>query len=310
MSKPQVPTAEGLSPADFPQCPICANAQWVAAYAGPVRDGAFGNSKMGQVARCAGCGIERLAESLCVPEQAYAGEQYRNMLGQGHDLSRHFDTHDELARFTLDTLWPTSLRGKVVIDVGCGGGSLLDHVRGICASAVAVEPDEIFGASLKERGYPWYRSVEAAAADYGGKADTVLSVQVIEHVENPRQFLAGIKQLLAPSGMLLLSTPNRRDIMLELLPDEFSSFYYRSQHRWYFDRQSLGRCAEAAGLRVIEARTLHRYGMANALLWLRDRKPSGRARLPGIDSQADALWRAYLDEHERGDNLYLTAAAA
>ena len=62
---------------------------------------------------------------------------------------------------------------------------------------------------------------------------------------------------------------------------------------------------EAAGFDVREVRHVHRYGMANALLWLRERKPSGRERLTVIDHEADALWRAWLESTGRADNLYM-----
>jgi len=45
--------------------------------------------------------------------------------------------------------------------------------------------------------------------------------------------------------------------------------------------------------------------MANALLWLRERKPGGREQLAAIDREADALWRAWLESSGRADNLYM-----
>ena len=304
MNESHATTMAGGAHADFPPCAICGGARWSTAYDGPIRDGVFGQTKRASVGRCGQCGVERLAESACLPEKAYEGEAYRTQVGQDHDPARHFASHDELARFPLEALWPTSLRGKVVADVGCGGGSLLDHIKGVCDTAVAIDPDRLFGADLQKRGYRWYPSTRDAAADFAGKIDVALSSQVIEHVADPRTFLADIRDLLAPGGVLLVSTPNRQDIMMDLLPAEFPAFFYRTQHRWYFDAATLRRCAEAAGLSVDEVRSIHRYGMANAMLWLRDRKPSGRSPLPGIDRAADDLWKAHLNATGRGDNLF------
>ena len=39
-------------------------------------------------------------------------------------------------------------------------------------------------------------------------ADTIVSLEVIEHLENPRHFVRQMFQLLKPQGSLLLSTPN------------------------------------------------------------------------------------------------------
>src|SRR5262249_23388197 len=136
------------------------------------------------------------------------------------------------------------------------------------------------------------------------------SAQVIEHVADPRAFLTEIRELLARQGTLLVSTPNRQDILMDLLPVDFAAFFYRTQHRWYFSAATLRQCAEAAGFAVAEIRSIHRYGMANALVWLRDRKPSGRAQLSGIDRAADDMWKAYLNAAGRGDNLFAILKAA
>ncbi len=92
---------------------------------------------------------------------------------------------------------------------------------------------------------------------------------------------------------------------MELLPDEFPGFFYRTQHRWAFDAAALARCAAEAGFQVQETRHIHRYGIANTMLWLRDRKPSGRAALPPLDRAADDMWRTWLEANGRADNLYM-----
>lgn len=289
---------------DFPPCAICGTEAWTLRYEGPVRDGPVGRSRLGRVARCGGCRVDRLAESLCLRDADYAGG-YRDHVAQGHDLDHHYDLHDQLARFTLEVLWPRSPRGLAVADVGCGGGSLLDHVRGLAGSIVAIDPDQGFAPSLIQRGYAWYASAADAAKDLSSRIDLAFSIQVIEHVDDPRSFLADIRSLLVPEGLAIVSTPNRADILLELLPEDFAAHFYRTHHRWYFDAEALATAAALAGLRVEMVRHVHRYGMANALLWLRDRNPQGRADLSVINRDADALWRGWLEATGRSDNLYV-----
>ncbi len=82
-----------------------------------MRDGAFGSSrKQASVARCAGCGVDRLAEECATPDSIYETEAYRRKLQQGLDSESYFQPHDELQIHTLQALWPTSLRGTVVAD--------------------------------------------------------------------------------------------------------------------------------------------------------------------------------------------------
>jgi 2-polyprenyl-3-methyl-5-hydroxy-6-metoxy-1,4-benzoquinol methylase len=292
---------------DFPSCAACGADAWSPVHRGRVRDGAYGAWRDAEVRRCAQCGVDRLAESACLESIAYRTSAYREHLAQDHDAGRHFVTHDELARFTLEVLWPRSLRGLVVADVGCGGGALLDHLRGVASSMLAIEPAEPWSESLRGRGYHWYPSTADAGRDWAGCVDVVLSTQVIEHVDGPRQFLADIARLLSSEGVAVVSTPNRNDVLMELLPDTFPSFFYRVQHRWAFDAASLAKCAELAGLQMVEMRHVHRYGIANTMHWLKDGRPRGRAPMAPLDATIDRHWQAWLESTGRSDNLCMIA---
>lgn len=295
----------------FAACEVCGAERWTVEYEGDIRDGVPGQVRKGAaVARCGGCGVDRLDEASCLDESIYETEAYRNKLHEEATAKGHYAVADQLQLFTQRVLWPDSIRDKVVMDVGAAGGSWLDHARGVARRGIAIEPSAAYHPSLRERGYDVFPYVDQAAASLSGQVDLAVSIQVIEHVRNPREFLAGIRPLLAPGGKLIVSTPNRDDILMELLP-EFRGHFYRVVHRWYFDAASLAACATAAGFNLTLTRFIHRYGMANALTWLRDRRPSGRDRLPAITPLADHLWAAYLEQSGRSDCLYavLTAVA-
>lgn len=291
----------------FNACEICGSSDWDEVYCGAIRDGVFGSFREhGSVARCSGCAVDRLAEESAAADEIYETEAYRKKLQQGLDSESYFRMHDELQIHTLSALWPTNLRGLTVADVGCGGGSLLDHLSGVSAVQLAIEPSDIFRESLTQRGYHAYPYARDACRDWAGRVDCTFSIQVIEHVRNPLAFLRDIRQLLAPNSRLIISTPNRNDILMELLPDDFPKFFYRTVHRWYFDAISLANCVTRAGFSIVETRFVQRYGMSNALAWLRDRRPMGQLRINGIDPLADDLWRAYLEQSGRADCIYMT----
>jgi SAM-dependent methyltransferase len=295
----------------FEPCGICGTDDWQPVYSGPVRDGAFGNRRDdAEVARCGGCGVERLAEAFCFDDSLYATAQYRERLAQPADTEAYLKTHDPLQRHTLEALWPTSLRGLTIADIGCAGGSFLDHVAGTARRLVAVEPAVQYQENLRQRGYAVFDSTGDAAGTWAGKVDLAVSVQVIEHVADPRGFLAGIAALLAPGGRLLVSTPNRNDILMEMLPDDFPAFFYRTVHRWYFDAAALAACARRAGLEPVETRHIHRYTMANALHWLRDRRPRGADPLAPLDGTTDGFWKGWLEASGRADCLFMTLKRA
>jgi 2-polyprenyl-3-methyl-5-hydroxy-6-metoxy-1,4-benzoquinol methylase len=285
----------------FGRCEICEALSWSPVYEGRIRDGVFGNYREGAViARCGSCGVERLHESCCPPPQIYESEAYRAKLAEGD----YYKTHDELQLYTQAALWPLSLRGAVVADVGCAGGALLDQYAAIADRLIGIEPSDIYHAALQSRGYSVY-PYAAAAVKEKAKVDYAFSIQVIEHVQNPRRFLEEIRQLLKAGAKLLVSTPNRDDILMKILRSDYASFFYRVVHRWYFDRDSLAKCARLAGFELARVRYVHRYPLSNALAWLRDRAPKGRDRLAGITELGDELWRQFLVETGQTDCIYM-----
>lgn len=295
----------------FKRCEICGSKAWESAYIGPVRDGAFGRlTPPTLVGRCGGCGVERLEERAAKGSDFYESHDYRSFLDQPTDTAGFFPEHDILQLQNLQQLWPSSLRGKVIADVGCAAGSFLDHVRGLAAKAVAIEPCSEYHDSLAAKGYDVYSFASDAIAA-GTQVDWAFTFGTIEHVLDPREFLKEIGQMLLPEGRLLLSTPNRKDVLMSLLPDDYPSFFYRSVHRWYFDRESLAICARQAGLKVIELRCAHRFGLSNAMTWLRDRRPGGRAALPCVGTALfDDFWSRALEAQDAGDYLFAVLSRA
>ena len=290
---------------DWPACEICGVAKWRAHYAGSVRKGAFGTSLDGIIGRCGGCGVDRLNEAACLQDADYQSGTYRLQLGQSQAAADFFAEHDLLQHFTLDAYWPRPLRGKAIADVGCGAGSLLDHVAGVAERIVAIEPGSHYHDRLRERGYDVFPFAADAAKAHRGRVDLVFCIQVIEHVADPRALLADIRVLLKPDGVAMIATPNRDHLLMDLLPADYPQFFYRSAHRWYFDQQTLANCAERAGFAVEKFTQVQRYSFSNFVSWLRDRKPTGNQILPRLEgSDFNRLWHAFLIGSGQAETFY------
>ncbi|MBT7558224.1 class I SAM-dependent methyltransferase, partial [Candidatus Woesearchaeota archaeon] len=246
------------------KCEICGNLSWESVYNGDIRDGHYGLIRENStVFQCIDCGVQRLLESDCIPPEYYDTGEYREKLNQSLSLDSEIEGHELLNRFTFESIWPLSVRNKHVLDVGCGSGHLLDALSGASKNQVGIEPCSPYLASIIEKGYEAYSSIQECSNKGREKYfDFGFSIQVIEHVLNPRLFLEDIRLLLKPGADLLISTPNRDDILMSLMPDDFPSFFYRTQHRWYFDANSLEFCAKSAGFEIVEMKYIHRYGMS------------------------------------------------
>lgn len=113
--------------------------------------------------------------------------------------------------------------GGTLLDVGCGTGALSGYLgeqfgRYVGADAVRYEgfPDrfEFHPIDLE--------SGQVPLPD--GFADVVAAVEVIEHLENPRQFARELDRLTRPGGWVVISTPNQLSLLSKLTLLAFNEF--------------------------------------------------------------------------------------
>ena len=285
-------------------CRICNELSLKVYYQGPVRLGSFGKQSTFEatITECPRCGARHLPPLMEDLAAYYQSGEYRGDLDQGNAEEKYFQLTDNDQPHRLELLGMHEVRGRIVADVGCGAGPFLDLVKGIASRTVAIEPNTAYYDGLHQRGHRCYPYVRNALADWQGKVDLGVTFSVLEHVENPREFLADIKSLLKPGGRLLLSTPNADDFMLEICP-AYAPFFYRKAHLWYFTQRALGELARLAGFEECRIVHQHRFDLSNALLWLRDRCPTGLGTLK-LNSRLDSAWRSFLEASGRADYLY------
>ena len=109
------------------------------------------------------------------------------------------------------------LRGRRVLDVGCGGGILADSMarRGaeVLGIDLASKPLKVARLHALEAGTPSidYReiSAEALAAEQPGRFDSVTCMEMLEHVPDPSAIVAACATLAKPGGWVFFSTLNR-----------------------------------------------------------------------------------------------------
>jgi SAM-dependent methyltransferase len=101
--------------------------------------------------------------------------------------------------------------GREVLEAGCGEGYGADLIAGHARRVIALDYDEATVAHVRAR-YPRVGVMHANLAELplpDGSIDAVVSLQVIEHLWDQAQFVRECTRVLRPSGLLILSTPNR-----------------------------------------------------------------------------------------------------
>jgi len=103
-----------------------------------------------------------------------------------------------------------------VLDVGCFDGCFLDHLgnryrrAGIEVHPLAAERAAARGIEIVGRDFS---DLDALRSSF----DAVVALDVVEHVSNPRAFLASLAQAARPGGMIVISTGNTAAIPWRLM---------------------------------------------------------------------------------------------
>lgn len=279
-------------------------------YRGAIRAGSFGRvtADAYSVYRCADCSVEFLHPA---PEVEYESEIYRSTYNDAVDVGSYFRAQDGLAISYFSLLSRrTKFRDAVVADFGSGGGSFLDAVAGQARSTIAIEPFAGYHESLRARGHTVYSYGTDFLADARRPAvDVAVSLHVIEHVPDPIAYLREIREALAPEGVAFILTPNNDNILLKLDAPGYRAFDYRTVHRWYFNGAALQSCARKAGFEGTGIFYQHNYDLSNAVLWLREGRPTGNAALPIFDERINAAWAGFLEDRGMADTVWIELRA-
>ena len=109
-----------------------------------------------------------------------------------------------------------SLKGKTVLDVGCGGGILSEsmaergaHVTGIDLGEKALKVAQLHSLESGVTVDYQYVSVEDFAEKSPASFDVITCLEMLEHVPNPASIVAACAKLVKPGGHVFFSTINR-----------------------------------------------------------------------------------------------------
>ena len=176
-----------------------------------------------------------------------------------YDLGRRVET-------LVDDFLGGDLRGKFVLDAGCGVGGLTKTLVARGARVVALDIGPTLAATTRERCRCAALVGTLSAIGLGANSfDVVFSTEAIEHTPAPERSALELYRVVKPGGHLALTTPNRlwqapvRALSaLGLRPyDGFENFLWPSQLRQILVR---------AGARIDDHRGVHLWPFQIRLL--------------------------------------------
>jgi 2-polyprenyl-6-hydroxyphenyl methylase/3-demethylubiquinone-9 3-methyltransferase len=144
-------------------------------------------------------------------------EKFSRMAHRWWDPDGDFRPLHEINPLRLDWIdRHAGLKGKAVLDVGCGGGILTEAMAARGATVTGIDLAEkalkvaelhLHESALKVR----YEKVGAEdfAERHAGAFDVVTCMELLEHVPQPESMVAACARLVRPGGQVFFSTINR-----------------------------------------------------------------------------------------------------
>ncbi|KAJ2957274.1 hypothetical protein NQZ79_g6977 [Umbelopsis isabellina] len=141
----------------------------------------------------------------------------------------------------------TPFNGLRMLDIGCGGGLLSESLVRLGGNVLGADASysNVQMANLHSRKDPslWtgpgkleYQNTTAEDLQSNGENfDVVLAMEIIEHVNNPSEFLRVCADMVRPGGKLLLSTISRTPMayfLTNFMAEDVLRMVHKGTHDW------------------------------------------------------------------------------
>jgi len=140
--------------------------------------------------------------------------------------------------FARDEKSLKSLEKLSVLDVGCGGGLVCEPLTRLGANVTGADADPIAIETAKDHAKNSGLKINyqnKPAEEIKKQFDVVLALEIIEHVQNPEEFVQNISKLVKPGGIAIFSTLNRnpKSFLFGIVAAEYLLRWVpRGTHNW------------------------------------------------------------------------------
>ena len=208
-----------------------------------------------RLVRCRRCSM---IYANLVPAE-FASGQYYDRAGTDYYLSpAKLESDYAAVRFERELrIFRKHCQGGAVLDVGCSSGAFLFQLSQRFPGCYQVLGTDVSGPPLdyaESRGVAVLRG-SFLGLDFGQKQfDAVMFWAVVEHLLEPKPFLAKAWSVLKPNGLCFVLVPNMKSLAARTLGARYRYIY--PQHLNYFTKATLAKLVEPR-FSVIECSFTH-----------------------------------------------------
>lgn len=207
------------------------------------------------IVRCRGCGLVFVNPRLPVGDLE---QLYTDQVISPAAYYVRTETQDERSfakRVALIERWRKPGR---LLDLGCGPGTFSIAARARGWTTVGLDINATSVAHCRARGLEVIGGAFPHPALAGQSFDVVAMNDFLEHLTDPVGALRTVHDLLAPGGVVFISTPDVGSAMARVTGSRWLHLK-PNEHLVYFDRRTIRRALEASAFRVEHVQSMGRY---------------------------------------------------
>ncbi|HEY2386608.1 MAG TPA: methyltransferase domain-containing protein [Candidatus Binatia bacterium] len=237
-------TAAGETGREHVACAVCA---------GTDTEGLFEKDGF-PIVRCRGCGLVYVNPRL-TPAALAALYEGQEISPTGYYVRT--ERTDELSFNQRLELIERFRAPGTLLDLGCGPGtfSAVAQHRGWRPLGLDINPQSV--ARCAERGVEAVCDVFPSPALAGRRFDVIVMNDFLEHMPSPAAALEAARGMLAPDGILFVTTPDVGSLMARLTRARWLHLK-PNEHLVYFDRRTIDLLLTRTGFRVKYLRAIGR----------------------------------------------------
>ncbi len=137
---------------------------------------------------------------------------------------------------------------KRLIEIGSGNGYLLGMYQKAGCDVYGVEPNKTFADFARETFKVNVDAMGYEQIDESQRFDTLVALDVVEHVVSVDEFMKKVSTLLSPRGIAIVVTPNKSSLTARMLGKKW--WHIRPPHLYYFTPRSFKHLAGKYGLQI------------------------------------------------------------
>jgi len=204
-----------------------------------------------QISFCPNCTLSQL-NHVVSPVKMF--KNYLYIPSTSKNLKKHFE---KFAKDVKDVFIKST--DEMIIDIGSNDGTLLSFFKKLDFQVLGIDPAANLAKTANKNNIPtindYFTLKLAKKIQSKKKAKIITATNVMAHIDNLHDAVAGVKTLLVRDGVFVMETPYVLDLLSK---NEFDTIYH--EHLSYFSVKSLEILFKKHDLRIIDIKKQKIHG--------------------------------------------------